>query len=1581
MNDTDVITWLNDNKYVSQIIRSYNKSNCDKYNHLEMLAVDKCSGGKKMYLGFTNKADKVKFIQEYKYNNLYEIITNDICKPYFDIDCKDKAHYITDNKVIEILNRFIDEFNGYFRSPITSDNIYCYAKRDDDSNLIKSIHIVISGFKVKKSTLKDFVDGINKQRNNGSFKKLVGNLDGSVYAERKLFSLPYQKKLGKTEYFNWFYCFDNDKDKYIDSQSIYHYLINDTKNCLFNDYKDNPLEYNTITESKILLKENNVEKANELITNDKLIKLNPSNIVDELLKYLPQKFYENSIWKHISRQIVLNKFNGYERWLVESANRTINFDANKNKDWGDRLDDKYATIDIQKHLDRLNAEYNLGFIWDKINYFTDELINWICKKANVSPTELKATIKRYNNLKLKNQKPINEIMIGNNYNFYLNKQILINDINQSIYHYGIDTQFNNQYGICNDIFKCIKQDEIIDEMNKFLTSNNIISGWKMIWGSGKTFYGVKTIIEFAEKHHLRVLALTENNNLNIEMTSSLGAINHLDIKDKKVSSKDVADAKIVISSLESLNNILYHNQDEEFDILILDEYESIINHFISTTFKKITAFEVSEIVCNLIRKAKKIICLDCDLSEERMNILSSELNNHTFKKSISKEGVWGASPPEQPQLFICDYNNWKDYNYIIHTSQDKMNDAMIKDIFVNNKRVLYPSNSKNDAMKIYKLLISKSKSKNINKKIMIISSEGVEYYINENYNYHNVKIWKDELNDVDSSDMYKKLKENIHIGRYASSKKDKLFKDVETALKELEIDILIYSPSMTCGISFGNSKVDFMFDKLYGYATTGSITARAYLQMVHRCRNLKDKEINLCINNGLTKITTNTDYSVIEPLIMKHQQLKFCDDNDKWWNNIDMMKFNINSFYKKIIVSNVIEKINSERNYSQELIGRLIVNHNLNVSIKHIFTLNDDDDTSSKNESIKIKKIIKNERILLLQHEPKITDYEYNNLVNETNDNDGVDNRHKINKKYLLDKLNINNSTNIHLCRDENIDIVMGRGLSLEMIDGTIKRYATSGIFTNYYNDADGEIHFYNQDDYCGMENIKVDEYDKDLLIQHSKKLAEIYKSPYMDRFYRLNNPNITGISYDNNQLESSFKIKDINNNKLKIIKSIMNLLGIDRTQLLYNRKIISNYDLKTILQANTPIELIKYYNQMDTDKINTDTINITEFNSSNKKHFKYVKDIITSYLSYIGISHKHLNKHGGEGRDVYDNNECLIVFQYELYDKTNSTFINTYYDTIKNDIFYYLYKKQREINEIIDTNYLCANTMSKKKYKRIEKKFETRQKAIFKRNRYITIHTDNVVKQVKLPFNLLTAEYIVDNNNSIINLINMTENERIQTYLSIEYPSDTNAIYDIDDCNKKEHDIQYYKHTDIVWKPQIKINIGAVEKYISIPFNLMTTEFIYDKNNNYKTISLLKKDDDGNDVKKTKKERIDDYLSIEYPSDIKSITYDKNCNIDYCVRDVEEKYTTDKSKKDVVIENKNQTTKEIVGDILNDLIDTIVLKDEYKTMVNTEIKVGDEQNKIKKEYDMFKNNEIDTAQPNSNDIHFNILKPNIKVF
>ena len=107
-SEEDVIKSLTENKYVNEVLFSYKTKNYKKYSHLEMLAIDKlCGGGRKLYLGFLTKADKVKFIKNYKFKNLYEIITNEIVKPYFDIDYKTEKEHKTDEEVKIILERFI----------------------------------------------------------------------------------------------------------------------------------------------------------------------------------------------------------------------------------------------------------------------------------------------------------------------------------------------------------------------------------------------------------------------------------------------------------------------------------------------------------------------------------------------------------------------------------------------------------------------------------------------------------------------------------------------------------------------------------------------------------------------------------------------------------------------------------------------------------------------------------------------------------------------------------------------------------------------------------------------------------------------------------------------------------------------------------------------------------------------------------------------------------------------------------------------------------------------------------------------------------------------------------------------------------------------------------------------------------------------------------------------------------------------------------------------------------------------------------------------------------------------------------
>ena len=1685
-DETEMKCSLAENKYVNEVFNQYNISNYQKYAHLEMLAIDKlCGGGKKVYLGFKNKSDKVKFIQSYKYNNLYEILKNDIVKPYFDIDYKTEDEHKSDDEVKLILNRFITEFNTFFTLPITSDNLYVYAKRDDETSKIKSIHIVVSGFQTTKEQLKECVKNINKQRKLTSFKALVGGLDGKVYNTRKLFSLPHQRKLGKTEYFDWFYCFDNDKSKYGDG-AIFKYLINDVKNCVFNSYYDNPQEYVKCIENKIIMEEKLKEKQENIIIKDGMIKLNPSNIVDTLLEHLPQKFYDSGGWQHISRQIVMNKFNGYQKWLDESVKKSPKYEIEQNKQWANKLDDKYATLNLTKHLNFLNTEFDLCFIWDRSNYFTEELINWLCKISKTTQSELKATIKRTTEENQKQKKQMDKIMVGNNYTFNLKNQTLINDILQTINYFGMETKFNNQYGIINaeqiiqddsdeskfktitqtdnneSKFETITQDKIESTMINFLEdTKDKLSGWQMKWGCGKSYHGLTTIVKWAETNNKRIIALTHLNTLNSEMTASMeknrttdeknAVISHSDLNDKE-KCKNICNAPIIVSSLESLGTVLKYNKNVPIDIVVFDESESIENAFISTTFKKFSAFEVSEMIRKLVRDAKKVVCMDCDLSRERMNIIHNILiddDNDNTKMALYK----------------CDHNSWEDYKYIIHTQKQHMNKALITDIFKKNKRILYPTNAKTDGKSIYKLIRLNTKIHKNPKNIMIVSADGIEY-IKDGIEYTEsiVKVWKSELNQIPlNNEEIISYKSKIAIGKYAKVVKNAVFVDFETAVKDLKIEILIYSPSITCGISFGNHKTEFLFDKLYGYATKGSITAREYLQMLHRCRNLKDKEINLHIKNGLTPISPLIDNSMVEPLILNHQHLKFCDDDDKWWNGVDFKKYKMTKLYQELITSCVKEKINSERNYAQELLGKLKVNHGMKVLIKHIFY----ESVEDKNEIVKqinddylaIKKVIKVDTIMLLQLEPKITQTHFDYISNQLNENDGEDNRNKKNKYYLLDILRINKPhSNSILGKEVNNDIEKQRDSywcrykkntedekRVWHLKSDLMGY-TDGIFKNYSTDADGDVCFYTEhiinkyyieeddikqdgywcyyvnknnvgvgkiwklkieligvksetfiphifktdnnryyyggtyksfkkniedvneidelqndaDDYFDISEIQYEPYDKDKLIQHSKKLAEIYNSPSADRLNKLNSAEINTDKKKSNPLNkdgtvntNEFKYTDLGKNKLSVIKKVINKLGIDIHDLIYNRKILSNRELMDILDTNSEFiedEFVNFYidNLVIGTKPVSCAINITKFDSENDKHFRYIKEIIILYLSIIGIEHSHYNKDGNRGKYVNKNNDVLNIFQYELSDykhngikfidgvKTDCiyyrTFINTHYTTLKNELyFYYNNKTKRTIDYVLDKKTLDENMMAKKIYKRLDKKFEKRQKAIFKRNRYIKYHclVENDEKFVKIPFNLMTADGIYDNHNNRTSLKNTTKEQRIELWLKIYllgtanhlYKSwrelyknnpDTNITYDTDGLKSTKKDTRYYDYKEISWgKKDLK-----------------------DTDELWKKTQVVK-------------------------------------------------YTSDKNKIDNIIEIsntiKNPTTEEQVNDVLNDMIDEIVVKDDYKNMVGDDIQIGGETDTIKRDYGKLLCEELDTAIPNAHDTHFNILRPNIK--
>ncbi len=1491
IDEDELYKTLSNHKSVHLVLKSFNKTNENKYvNDYHILAVDKNEKSGKFYLCFKHITDKIAFIESWKYGNLYEIITNDIVKPYFDIDYK-IGKYKTDDEVKIILNEFIKEFNGYYRLNATSDITYCYGKRCAETHKWKSIHIVIDTFKITKTANKDFVDEINKTRS--GFKKLVGAIDGKVYTHNRLFSLPHQRKMGGKEYFKWVYCWDNDATKYSHKEITFKYLINDVKNCVFNDYHDNPHEYTIETENKIIKQDIKQAKRKKTNAEKELINLNPQNIVEKLLEHLPIEFYNDTMWNNISRQIILNKFIGYDKWLLESANKSKDYTHEQNLKWSNKLNDKFISNNINKYLIAINEHYECCFMWELFNYFNDNIYDWICEKTATTKTDLKVIVLRYKTEQEKKRTIIKNINVGNNFVYDMKKQTLINDLTKTIYHYGLDTGFDNQYGVDTTKFKTITQAEIIDEMNKFLKSIHRLSGWKMLWGSGKTHYGVDTINKYAIENNLRVLFITENNNLNIEMATKFNGVSHLH-KDDLDSLDSVP---LVISSLESLNKILYKNHGTPFEIILFDEYESIINHLLSTgTFAstQTTPYEVSVAIKDLINVADKIICLDCDLSEARMNLITNIFIEN--------------NDDEKPQLFNCSHNSWADYTYNIYRQNAKMMNDANNDLFENNKRILYATTSKTDALTIYEMMWRKSLREHASKNIMVISSEGVEYFVNDvNYNSKSVKALKDALKHTDEHNKREKLKKQIEIGCYASKDKSKIFAKLEDAIKELDIQMFIYTPSIKCGISFGNSETELLFDTLYGYATNGSITAREFLQMLHRCRHLKDKRINFYLKNDLTSTSELINQDVIENLIEKNQQLKFNDD--KWWkDNVDITKYSIDDFYKQITITNFKEMIDSERNYSQEILGKLKYNHNLNVVVNNVFS-NDEEVISTKDEYDDTKSHQENIRHALFQYEPLITKEEYERLqANKSNTNNDT---YLSREKYkTINKLHINKSTNKLLQDERNKDAEKQE--LIKSLD--IGRRNTSGIFMNYTTNKQDETYFYDEEsDYC--DDIVKEDYDLKQHIQYSGWLMNakydkhIGKKSHIKHIYKLNNEIISNYIYDVERTESDFVKYDIETNKLKIIKSIMDILGLDRIELIYNRTIMTNKHLKELLNANSKFiinQLIYFVNKLDTKSVDKEKLEIKKYASSNKIHYKYVKELIVKFLSSVGIQTRHLNKSGGAEKNNYEDDKCLLVFQYELCG--NRTFINTYYDTLKNDIYYHQFNTQRLLNETINNETLNKNISQKTRKKQADKKFHTYRSVIYKKNRHITYKMGETERSIKIPFNLLSADFIHDKDENVILLKDKTDEERVAIYLKIELNNpDIIPSFKMKEMSSNKHDTRYYKYVGVEWN----------------------------------------KTDDN-----------------------------------YYVREQVDKYTTNDKTEDNKIIHQNKTDEDEVNDVLNEIIDMIVLKDDFKNMVNDNIQLGGEQELIANRLDCLRDDNEINKYPihNSNDAHSWVHRPNIYV-
>lgn len=177
------------------------------------------------------------------------------------------------------------------------------------------------------------------------------------------------------------------------------------------------------------------------------------------------------------------------------------------------------------------------------------------------------------------------------------------------------TEFSTNY---------IPDDEIMEKIRNFIVNDTSkILAIKSNMNTGKTRSVKELLLDYFRIHgdKIRCLAISlrqaYSNDVSNNAYKEFEFTNYLDVKNKvKLNTYNR-----LILSMESLRK-LYRSDVKVYDVIILDECESLLAHFFSSTVK--LNHECFERFVTLLRLAKKIICLDADMSIHRsINFLLS----------------------------------------------------------------------------------------------------------------------------------------------------------------------------------------------------------------------------------------------------------------------------------------------------------------------------------------------------------------------------------------------------------------------------------------------------------------------------------------------------------------------------------------------------------------------------------------------------------------------------------------------------------------------------------------------------------------------------------------------------------------------------------------------------------------------------------------------------------------------------------------------------------------------------------------------------------------------------------------------
>lgn len=440
---------------------------------------------------------------------------------------------------------------------------------------------------------------------------------------------------------------------------------------------------------------------------------------------------DNSVYKNIQNfRLPYHRKINSNRYKIDEINKRLNITRGMIKNYNDenihvinldKLHNKYSNdskqtqeIDIEQHIIdevlRISKKHTESFklraiVSNKIifNRITKSYCE-ICEREHENENSLYIIIydNKFRIYCRRNELKYIEFNLKNkDSNLKLNKYLILkrnlnNHLNIS-YNYKCENAFLEK--------NIIKYDE------KELKEYNFYNKKVLIIHSNVKTGKTKKLKEYLDKNEdiQNVVIISFRILFSIELKEKFSNFtNYLDIKTKQYSLKKIE--KIIIQ-LDSLYKLVIDTQP---DILILDEIESVLNQFASPYIKNIKL--IWEIFECLLRISKKVLCMDANITQRTVNLLTNMFNvddiiyHHNTYSTIKND-----------KYYIL-------FNFGIFIT-------LLTELITDNNKIVMPINSLKQGKIIYKYITTKFPEK----QIKIYSSETDDY------------IKQSDLSDVDTN--------------------------------------------------------------------------------------------------------------------------------------------------------------------------------------------------------------------------------------------------------------------------------------------------------------------------------------------------------------------------------------------------------------------------------------------------------------------------------------------------------------------------------------------------------------------------------------------------------------------------------------------------------------------------------------------------------------------------------------------------------------------------------------------------------------------------------------------------------------